>query len=135
MFTPYQWGVVMAKNRPLPVDVDVGATVRAYRLHRKMSQSDLGSHLGITFQQVQKYEKGTNRIGSSRLAQIAAALDTPIAAFYDGVSNPRGASPEKSPLLIMMSDHLGAEVAECWEKLAPRARAIMRDIARLLAKA
>jgi transcriptional regulator with XRE-family HTH domain len=67
------------------VDQKVGLNVRTRRMQLGMSQDTLGEHLGVTLQQVQKYEKGTNRIGSSRMAQIAAALKAPISFFYEGV--------------------------------------------------
>ncbi|ARQ02423.1 helix-turn-helix domain-containing protein [Pseudorhodoplanes sinuspersici] len=67
------------------VDQKVGLNVRTRRMQLGMSQEALGEHLGVTLQQVQKYEKGTNRIGSSRMARIAAALKAPIGFFYEGV--------------------------------------------------
>ena len=65
------------KKIPLPVDLHVGQRVRSARIEIGMSQERLGEALALTFQQVQKYEKGTNRIGSSRLMQIATALRKP----------------------------------------------------------
>lgn len=65
------------------VDSHVGEQVRKRRIEIGMSQSDLGKEIGVTFQQVQKYEKGTNRIGSSRLQQIANALQVAPAKFFD----------------------------------------------------
>lgn len=70
---------------PDPVDQKVGLKVRARRMQLGMSQDALGTHLGVTLQQIQKYEKGSNRIGSSRMAHIAAALKAPISFFYEGV--------------------------------------------------
>jgi len=64
------------------VDVLVGQRVRAYRLARRMSQSTLAEKVGVTFQQIQKYEKGINRIGSSRLDRIAAVLGVSITALF-----------------------------------------------------
>lgn len=64
------------------VDKFVGQRVRARRMMVGLSQEKLGEHLGLTFQQIQKYEKGVNRISASRLHQIAAALDTPIQFFF-----------------------------------------------------
>jgi transcriptional regulator with XRE-family HTH domain len=75
----------MSSKSPLPVDKQVGSRVRARRLMLDMSQSDLAEALGLTFQQVQKYEKGANRIGSSRMVQIAEALGVAPAYFYEGV--------------------------------------------------
>ncbi|MCX5571455.1 helix-turn-helix domain-containing protein [Kaistia nematophila] len=69
-------------HQPNPDDVAIGARIRAIRQARGMSQERLGKVLGVTFQQIQKYEKGSNRIGGSRMLQIAAALDTPVAAFF-----------------------------------------------------
>jgi transcriptional regulator with XRE-family HTH domain len=63
-------------------DLRVGQRVRAYRLSRGMSQSALGEKVGVTFQQIQKYENGVNRIGSGRLQKIAAVLDAPVSAFF-----------------------------------------------------
>jgi len=70
---------------PNPVDAHVGRRVREARAARGLSQEKLGNILGISFQQVQKYEKGTNRIGSSRLWAIANALEVPITFFFDGM--------------------------------------------------
>ncbi len=72
---------------PHPTDVHVGRKVREARAAKGMSQEQLGNMLGVSFQQVQKYEKGTNRIGSSRLWDISIALETPIIYFFDGVDN------------------------------------------------
>jgi transcriptional regulator with XRE-family HTH domain len=72
----------MAK-KPDPVDIHVGSRLRMRRLTVKMSQTDLGSGAGITFQQVQKYEKGTNRISSSRLQQFAGLLNVSVPFFFD----------------------------------------------------
>jgi len=71
------------RGRPDPVDVHVGSRVRLRRTLLGMSQEKLGEALGLTFQQVQKYERGANRIGASRLHQIARVLDVPVTYFYD----------------------------------------------------
>jgi transcriptional regulator with XRE-family HTH domain len=74
----------MVKRGPDPVDIYVGSRVRALRLKQGMSQEGLGKELGLTFQQVQKYEKGTNRVSASRLQQIASILKVPETFFFDG---------------------------------------------------
>ena len=74
----------MAKKSPNPVDKHVGSRVRMRRMLVGMSQEKLGEALDVTFQQIQKYEKGTNRIGASRLHQIATTLGVPIAFLYEG---------------------------------------------------
>ena len=68
---------------PNPVDVHVGARVRKRRTLLGMSQEKLGDAIGLTFQQVQKYERGVNRIGSSRLFDLGRVLDVPVAYFFD----------------------------------------------------
>jgi transcriptional regulator with XRE-family HTH domain len=75
-------------------DVFVGRRVRFFRLQKSWSQTDLAGHLDLTFQQVQKYEKGSNRIGAGRLSRIAELLGQPITAFY-----PDGAKPEQDQRL------------------------------------
>jgi transcriptional regulator with XRE-family HTH domain len=74
----------MAKKIPNPIDTHVGSRVRMRRLILSMSQEKLGDAIGLTFQQVQKYEKGTNRMGSSRLVQIANVLKVPVTFFFEG---------------------------------------------------
>jgi transcriptional regulator with XRE-family HTH domain len=70
----------------IPVDVHVGTRVRLRRQVMKMSQEKLGDQLGVTFQQVQKYERGANRIGASRLWKISEVLGVPIGFFFDGLT-------------------------------------------------
>ena len=77
----------MAKKAPNPVDRHVGGRVRMRRMMLAMSQEKLGESLGLTFQQVQKYEKGTNRIGASRLQQISQILQVPVSFFFEDAPN------------------------------------------------
>ena len=79
----------MARKGPNPIDKYVGSRVRMRRLMLGMSQTKLADAIGITFQQVQKYEKGTNRMGSSRLQQVANVLKAPISFFFEGGPNPQ----------------------------------------------
>jgi transcriptional regulator with XRE-family HTH domain len=72
----------MAKRGADSLDVEIGQRVRAFRLHKGLSQEKLADQLGITFQQVQKYEKGTNRIGAGRLQRIANVLGIPVSDFF-----------------------------------------------------
>jgi transcriptional regulator with XRE-family HTH domain len=78
---------MIAKKAPNPIDKHVGSRVRMRRMMLGMSQEKLGDALGLTFQQVQKYEKGTNRIGASRLQQISQILQVPVAFFFEGAPN------------------------------------------------
>ncbi len=86
----------MVKKAPNPIDKHVGSRVRMRRMMLSMSQEKLGDALGLTFQQVQKYEKGTNRIGASRLQHISHILQVPVAFFFEG-----------APLLPNQSRELG----------------------------
>jgi transcriptional regulator with XRE-family HTH domain len=78
----------MTKKSPNPIDKHVGSRVRMRRMMIGMSQEKLGEKLGITFQQIQKYEKGTNRVGASRLQQIATSLSVPPSFFFEGAPIP-----------------------------------------------
>ncbi len=73
----------MVKKNPNPIDVHVGNRVRMRRMLVGMSQEKLGDALGLTFQQIQKYEKGANRVSASRLYQVASTLGVPIQFFFD----------------------------------------------------
>jgi transcriptional regulator with XRE-family HTH domain len=75
----------MPKDGPHPTDKHVGSRVRMRRLMLGLSQTQLGQTLGVSFQQLQKYEKGTNRISSSRLAQLSGILQVPIPFFFEGL--------------------------------------------------
>ena len=77
----------MTKKAPNPIDKHVGSRVRMRRMMLGMSQEKLGDGLALTFQQVQKYEKGTNRIGASRLQHISRILQVPVAFFFEGASD------------------------------------------------
>lgn len=72
-----------SKKSPNPIDIHVGSRVRLRRMMLGMSQEKLGEALGITFQQIQKYEKGTNRIGASRLQHTATVLKVPVSFFFE----------------------------------------------------
>ena len=90
-----------SKKQPNPIDIHVGSRVRLRRMMLGMSQEKLGEQLGITFQQIQKYEKGTNRIGASRLQHIARVLTVPVAFFFEDApgapaQTPGGLSESKS---------------------------------------
>lgn len=83
------------KSRRDPIDSHVGSRVRLRRTLLGMSQEKLGQAVGITFQQIQKYERGLNRIGSSRLFQFAQVLDVPVSFFFENL--PPGAADSASP--------------------------------------
>jgi len=80
----------VAKKTPNPIDKHVGSRVRMRRMMLGMSQTALGDGLGLTFQQVQKYEKGTNRVGASRLQHISHILQVPVSFFFEGAPHVPG---------------------------------------------
>lgn len=99
----------MAKKAPNPIDRHVGSRVRMRRMMLSMSQEKLGDALGLTFQQVQKYEKGANRIGASRLQHIAAILQVPVSFFFEGSPAQDGEAPaglDEAPSPAYVSDFL-----------------------------
>ena len=85
-------GVADKESRPSPIDVHVGSRIRLRRTLLGMSQERLGEALGLTFQQVQKYERGVNRVGASRLFDLSRVLDVPISFFFDDLPEPLGAA-------------------------------------------
>ena len=100
----------MPIKMPDPLDAMVGARIRVFRIHRRISQTDLADQIGVTFQQVQKYEKGTNRIGASRLQQISQILQVPVSFFFEGAPTsanaPRTDGMNEAPSPAYVSDFL-----------------------------
>src|ERR1700730_16155704 len=101
---------MIAKKAPNPTDKHVGSRVRMRRMMLSMSQGKLGDALGLTFQQVQKYEKGTNRIGASRLQHISHILQVPVSFFFDGAPTVAGMPrpPGEAPSPAYVSDFLAS---------------------------
>lgn len=91
-------GRMASKGFPNPIDVHVGGRIRLRRTLLGMSQEKLGEAIGLTFQQVQKYERGANRVGSSRLFDLARVLDVTISYFFEEMPN---SVQEKSPSKLM----------------------------------
>jgi transcriptional regulator with XRE-family HTH domain len=110
----------MAKKSPNPTDQHVGSRVRVRRLMLSMSQQKLGDALGLTFQQVQKYEKGTNRIGASRLQHISNILQVPVSFFFEGGPDKIRIGDE-APSLAYVNDFLlssdGLAVIAAFQKI------------------
>ena len=136
----------MPRKKERAVDAFIGAKVRMRRLMLNMSQEALSGKLGVTFQQVQKYEKGQNRISASRLFELAQALGVPVGYFYDGLEekNTRRRvngrkeglqdSPDVSPLMEFMSSGAGVELNQAFlriddDKMRRRLLAMVNDIA------
>jgi transcriptional regulator with XRE-family HTH domain len=90
----------------MPIDILVGQNIRICRLQQRFSQTELGRRIGVTFQQVQKYEKGANRVGASRLSQIAEVLNVPLVALFDGSSTAtQPAEREETPRALLANPH------------------------------
>lgn len=128
---------------PNPIDKHVGARLRMRRMLVGMSQEKLGQAVGITFQQVQKYEKGTNRVSASRMHQIGQVLGVPVEFFYEGASalgsdqagfaESPGASYQAENLL---STSEGIQLMRAFTRIAdPRVRRKIVDLAEVLAEA
>jgi transcriptional regulator with XRE-family HTH domain len=100
--------MVMVKKAPNPIDKHVGSRVRLRRMMLGMSQEKLGDALDLTFQQVQKYEKGTNRIGASRLQQISQTLQVPVSFFFEGAPTREGAEGDEPPAPTYVSEFLAS---------------------------
>ncbi|EYR84213.1 helix-turn-helix domain-containing protein [Shinella sp. DD12] len=120
------------RKTPNPIDVEVGSKIRLRRLLVGMSQQELAAQLGVTFQQVQKYEKGTNRVSASRLQQIATIFRVPPSFFFGEVM--AGAAPEPGgdaaeELSVFISSREGHELNVAFTRLSPRLR---RNIVRLV---
>ena len=115
----------MPRKLPNPIDVHVGSRVRMRRMLVGMSQEKLGDQLGLTFQQIQKYEKGANRIGASRLYQIAQILAVPVESFYEGLqaehATPQGFSEQPGNFsLDVLSTSEGIQLNSAFFSIADR---------------
>lgn len=99
----------LSDGSPNPIDLYVGSRVRMRRSLLKMSQERLAAELGVTFQQVQKYERGLNRIGASRLWDLAQVLGVSVDFFYQGIDEN---TSEKSPRKIYANPNLAEQICE-----------------------
>src|ERR1700734_2325909 len=99
------------ESRPSPIDIHVGSRIRLRRTLLGMSQERLGDSLGLTFQQVQKYERGVNRVGASRLFDLSRVLDVPISFFFDDMPDSLAANfggvPSRRPGSAEQQDPFG----------------------------
>ena len=117
---------------PDPIDMAVGLRVRALRKERGMSQDQLGRALGITFQQIQKYERGTNRISASMLVKAARILKVAPSVILPGEGDATPCSPEVLRLLAQMRG--GEELVETYARIkSPRLRRALLQLARSMA--
>jgi transcriptional regulator with XRE-family HTH domain len=134
----------MPRKKEQTIDAYIGARVRLRRLMLGMSQESLGGQLSLTFQQIQKYEKGVNRISASRLYALARALSVPVNYFFEGLSNPDLPSDydslqeanTASPYLDFVSSGEGVQLNKAFLKIEDdvtrrKILAIVEDIARV----
>lgn len=139
-------GDLKGSRRANPIDVYVGSRVRLRRMLLGMSQEKLGERLGLTFQQVQKYEKGINRVGASRLFELAKVLGVSVGFFYEGAAGSETTSPEavgtagfaEMPAESYTSDFLssreGLELNKAFARISdPKVRRTIVDLVRSLA--
>lgn len=119
---------------PHPVDRHVGLRIRMRRKEMGVSQERLAEALGITFQQVQKYERGANRVSASKLWEIAAALKTPVAYFYDGLGDRETAATQREAVQDFMMSAEGAELMAAFPRIAePAIRRKIVELVRVVA--
>lgn len=127
------------KKKPNPIDTHVGSRVRLRRAMLGFSQEKLGEALGITFQQVQKYEKGTNRIGASRLQRISEVLSVPVSFFFEDAPSQRApasgmAEPEGSDYVVdFLSTSEGLQLNKAFVRIKdPKIRRRVVELVRSL---
>ena len=128
------------KKKPNPIDIHVGSRIRLRRTMLGMSQEKLGESLGITFQQIQKYEKGTNRVGASRLQNISSILNVPVSFFFEDApgdnSTPGGMAEAQSSHYVVdfLSSSEGLQLNRAFVKIAdPKVRRKIVDLVKALA--
>ena len=128
------------KKKPNPIDIHVGSRVRLRRNMLGMSQEKLGEALGITFQQIQKYEKGTNRVGASRLQAISTVLNVPVSFFFEdapGVAALTGGMSEASStsfVVDFLNSAEGLQLNRAFAKISdPKVRRKIIDLVKALA--
>jgi transcriptional regulator with XRE-family HTH domain len=126
----------MAANGQNPTDLHVGSRIRMRRLMRGMSQQTLAYELGITFQQIQKYEKGVNRVSASRLQQISQVLKVPVGFFFEGAAKvtdrmqKRGETLGASDVIRFAATPDGVALAQAFTKI--KHPALRRSIVRMV---
>jgi transcriptional regulator with XRE-family HTH domain len=122
----------MRSKGPNPVDLLVGARIRVLRKRSKMSQAELGKALGVTFQQIQKYENGKNRVGAGRLHLVSTTLDVPISEFFAGASETSRSSFAAKSVAF---DPQAFRIAEAFVEISDRQlRASLVDLVETMAR-
>ena len=122
-------------SQPHRVDRHVGALIRAKRKAVGVSQAELAQALGLTFQQVQKYERGTNRVSSSKLYEIAQKLDTPLSSFFEGLDHPAGGQSVSGELIDFLGESGSQDLVTAFKALKPQLRKRLVALATAMAEA
>lgn len=117
---------------PDPVDIHVGARVKLRRTLVGLSQMELGGAIGLTFQQIQKYERGTNRISASMLHRIAEALDVPVSFFFDDMAEGVKLSPPTAGDLLAQQD--SAELLRHFHRIPKFLRKQVLDLVKAMGR-
>ncbi len=124
-----------------PIDAHVGFRVRIRRKLLSLSQTRLGDAVGLTFQQIQKYERGANRIGASRLFEIAQVLDVPVSYFFEDLPEEiagRGAAPDETGTLLLnpLEEPQSMELVRIYSRIEdPQTKKALFNLAKTLGKA
>lgn len=130
-------------RKPNPIDIHVGGRIRLRRMMSGLSQERLGEHMGLTFQQIQKYEKGANRVGASRLFQLAQVLEVPVSYFFDdlesdeasGLASGFAESKSQDFVLEFLNSREGLELNRAFVKIQdPKVRRKVVDLIRSLSE-
>lgn len=129
------------KKKPNPIDVHVGSRIRLRRNMLGMSQEKLGENLGITFQQIQKYEKGTNRVGASRLQAIASILSVPVSFFFEDapgreIGDAKGLAEDATTFVVdFLNSTEGIQLNRAFARISqPKVRRKIIDLVKALAE-
>jgi len=115
-----------------PVDVHVGKRIRQRRWLTGMTQQQLAEHVGIKFQQIQKYETGANRVSASRLWDIADALEVPVSFFFEGIEAEEAAEPSGKVPADLMGDKEALDLVRSYYSIPENQRRRLFELARVL---
>lgn len=127
--------VLLEQKQAHTVDRHVGAAIRLRRRFLNLSQEHLARQLGLTFQQIQKYERGSNRVSASKLHKIAEVLKVPVAYFFEGIPGAEGASEEtdeQKRVRDFLNSRDAVELTDLWTQVSPKARRAVLSVLRAM---
>jgi len=119
----------MSQRSPNSTDVHIGKRIRMLRLARNLSQTDLAKRLGITFQQIQKYERGANRVGAGRLQEMANLLGVTPAFFFEDGPRAKASKSDAPETTELLANKDGLALARAFDKI--RSRSVRRNLVEL----